>query len=100
MDDQELQARKDAVAELRARLLAARATMNSKRALGKMDADRRAVWFWFQYYIIIIAIFVAVVAVGFVGMRVPLLYLMQLNVDNVVCIGCSLLLATRLAEHQ
>ena len=43
VDDRELLSRKDAVSELRARLLTARATINSRKALAKLDADRRAV---------------------------------------------------------
>lgn len=43
VDDRELNTRKDAVSELRRRLLTARATLNSRKALAKLDADRRAV---------------------------------------------------------
>ena len=43
VDDRELQARKDAVSQLRSQFLNAKAIVNGRRAIAKMDADRKAV---------------------------------------------------------
>ena len=43
VDDTELLARKEAVVELKERVAAAKAKVNSARAKGKLDSDRRAV---------------------------------------------------------